>query len=139
MSDYCKAQFFNEWNHLLAHQAKIQVKKMTFMMLLQMIDFVYINIVNWSQIHDFKNNDEITKKLDELLNLLHTTDMWLLEILCIMIKSKIIDNAIIDIRSDNVELIWNITKNVNTWSLISHCNAFIANSSSFVKTARSQD
>ncbi len=58
-----------------------------------MIDFAYINIVNWSQIHDFENNDEIMKKLDELLNLLQTTDMWLLEILHIMIENKIIENV----------------------------------------------
>ncbi len=31
---------------------------------------MYIDIVNWSQIHDFKNNDEIAKKLNKLLNLL---------------------------------------------------------------------
>ncbi len=44
-------------------------------MLLQMIDFAYIDIVNWSQIYDFENNDEITKKLNELLNLLQTMTM----------------------------------------------------------------
>ncbi len=113
MSDYCKAQFFNEWDHLLAHQAKIQVKKMTFMTLLQMIDFAYIDIINWSQIHDFKNNDEITKKLNELLNLLQTINMWLLKILHTMIKNKIIDNATTDVRSDNVKSIQDIAKNVN--------------------------
>jgi len=141
VSDYCKAQFFNEWNHLLAYQAKIQVKEMTFTMLLQMIDFAYINIVNWSQIHDFENNNEIAKKLNKLLNLLQIINMWLLKILHTMIESKIIDNVIIDVRSDNVEfeLIWNIAKNVNAWSLTSHCNAFIANSLNFMKTARSQD
>ncbi len=78
---------------------------MTFMILLQMINFMYINIVNWSQIHDFKNNDEIMKKLNKLLNLLQITDMWLLKILHIMIKNKIIDNVIINIKSNNVELI----------------------------------
>jgi hypothetical protein len=48
---------------------------MTFTTLSQMIDFAYINIVDWFQIHDFENNDEIVKKLDELLNLLQMTDM----------------------------------------------------------------
>ncbi len=138
MSNYCKVQFSDEWDYLLAHQAKIQVKEMTFMMLSQMIDFAYIDIVDWPQIHDFENNDEITKKLDELLNLLQTTDMWLLEILHIMIKSKIINNVITDVRSDNVKLIQDIAKNVNAWNLTSHCNVFIANSSSFMKAARSQ-
>ena len=104
-----------------------------------MIDFAYIDIVNWPQIHDFENNDEIAKKLNELLNLLQMTNMWLLEILHTMIKSKIIDNVTTDVRSDNVKLIWNIAKNANAWSLTSHCNAFIANSSNFVKAARSQD
>ncbi len=66
---------------------------MTFTTRSQMIDFAYINIVNWSQIHDFKNNNEITKQLDELLNLLQTTDMWLLEILHTMTENKIIENA----------------------------------------------
>ncbi len=66
---------------------------MTFTTRSQMIDFTYIDIVNWSQIHDFKNNNEITKQLDELLNLLQTTDMWLLEILHTMTENKIIENA----------------------------------------------
>ncbi len=108
-------------------------------MLLQMINFAYIDIVDWSQIHDFKNNDKIAKKLDELLNLLQMINMWLLKILHTMIESKIIDNATTDVRSNNVKLIQDIAKNVNAWSLTSHCNAFIVNSSSFVKTARSQD
>ena len=108
-------------------------------MLSQMIDFAYIDIVNWSQIHDFENNDEIMKKLNELLNLLQIINMWLLEILHTIIESKIINNASTDVRSDNVELIQDIAKNVNAWSLTSHYNVFIANSSNFVKTARSQD
>ena len=83
------------------------------MMLLQMINFAYIDIVNWSQIHDFENNDKIAKKLNELLNLLQMTDMWLLEILHTIIESKIIDNVTTDVRSNNVELIQNIAKNVN--------------------------
>ncbi len=66
---------------------------MTFTTRSQMIDFAYIDIVNWSQIHDFKNNDEITKQLNELLNLLQTTNMWLLEILHTMTENKIIKNA----------------------------------------------
>ncbi len=44
-----------------------------------------------------------------------------------------------NVKLDNVESIQNIAKNVNAWSLTSHCNAFIVNSSSFVKIARSQD
>ena len=57
-----------------------------------MIDFAYIDIVDWSQIHDFENNNEIAKKLNELLNLLQMTDMWLLEILHTMTENKIIKN-----------------------------------------------
>ncbi len=58
-----------------------------------MIDFAYIDIVNWSQIHDFENNDEIMKQLDELLNLLQITNMWLLEILHTMTENKMIENV----------------------------------------------
>ncbi len=58
-----------------------------------MIDFAYIDIVNWFQIHDFKNNDKITKKLNELLNLLQMINMWLLKILHTMTQNKIIENA----------------------------------------------
>ncbi len=64
---------------------------------------IHIDIVNWSQIHDFENNNEIMKKLNELLNLLQITNMWLLEILHTMFESKIIDNVIINVESNNVE------------------------------------
>ena len=66
---------------------------MIFTTRLQMIDFAYIDIVDWSQIHDFENNNEIAKKLNELLNLLQMTDMWLLEILHTMTENKIIKNV----------------------------------------------
>ncbi len=66
---------------------------MIFTTRLQMIDFAYIDIVDWSQIHDFENNDEIAKQLNKLLNLLQTTDIWLLEILHTMTENKIIENA----------------------------------------------
>jgi len=66
---------------------------MTFTTRSQMIDFTYIDIVDWSQIHDFENNDEIAKQLNELLNLLQTTNMWLLKILHTMTENKIIENA----------------------------------------------
>ncbi len=38
---------------------------------------------------------------------------------------------------NNVKLIRDIIKNVNASSLTSHCDAFIANNLSFIKTARS--
>ena len=67
---------------------------MIFTTRLQMIDFAYIDIVDWSQIHDFENNNEIAKQLNKLLNLLQTTDIWLLEILHTMTENKIIENVI---------------------------------------------
>ncbi len=67
---------------------------MIFTTRLQMIDFAYIDIVDWSQIHDFENNDEIAKQLNKLLNLLQTTDIWLLEILHTITENKIIENVI---------------------------------------------
>ncbi len=58
-----------------------------------MIDFAYIDIADWSQIHDFENNDETAKQLNELLNLLQMINMWLLKILHTMTENKIIENA----------------------------------------------
>ncbi len=138
VSEYCKAQFSGEWGRLFAHQAKIQVKEMTFTTLSQMIDFAYTGIVDWPQVHDSENNDEIAKKLDELLDLLQATDMWLLETLHTMTEDKIIDNAATYVRPDNVESVRDIAKDANASSLTSHCDAFIADNSGFVEAARSQ-
>lgn len=139
VSDYCKAQFSGEWGSLLAHQAKIQVKEMTFTALSQMIDFAYTGTVDWPEVHDLENNDEIAKKLDELLDLLQATDMWLLKTLHAMTEDKIIDNAATYVRPDNVESVRDIAKDANASNLTSHCNAFIADNSGFVEAARSQE
>ncbi len=74
-----------------------------------MTDDTYIDIVDWFKVHCYKNNDEIAKKLKKILNLLHATDKWLLELLNIMIKIKIIENVTTWIRSDWtswIEILW---------------------------------
>lgn len=139
VSDHCKAQFSGEWGLLLAHQARIQVKDMTFTALSQMVDFAYTGTVDWPQVQDSGNNDEIAKKLDELLDLLQATDMWLLETLHTMTEDKIIDNAETYVRPDNVESVRDIAKDANASSLTSHCDAFIAHNRGFVEAARNQE
>ncbi len=139
VSEYCKAQFSGEWGLLLARQAKVKIEDMRFTTLSQMVDFAYTGTVDWPQVQDPGNNDEIAKKLDELLDLLQATDMWLLETLHTMTENKLIDDAATYVRPDNVESVRDIAKDANAPSLVSHCDAFIAGNPEFVEAARNQE
>ena len=139
VSDYCRAQFSGEWGRLLANQVKIHIEDMRFVTLSQMVDFAYMIKIDWPRVRDPGNNDEIAKVLDELLDLLQATDMWLLEMLHTMTENEIIDNARIYIRPDNVESVRDIAKDANASGLVSHCDMFIADNASFVAAMRDQE
>lgn len=136
VSEYCRAQFSGEWGLVLSRQAKIQIPDMTFATLSQMVDFAYTSKIDWPKVQDPGNNDEIAKALDELLDLLQATDMWLLGRLHTMTENEVIDNAKIYIRPDNVESVREIAKDANALGLVGHCDTFIKDNASFVAAMR---
>lgn len=78
VSSYCEAQFLGEWGRILQHPAKIMIRDMRFRTLCQMVDFAYMGVVEWANVQDPNDNDEVATKLDELLDLLQGTDRWFL-------------------------------------------------------------
>ena len=139
VSGYCRAQFSGQWGHLLASHVKIQIEDIRYVTLSQMVDFAYTSKIDWPRVRDPANNDEIAKVLDELLDLLQATDMWLLKTLHTMTENEIIDNARIYIRPDNVESVRDIAKDANASGLVTHCNTFIGDNASFVAAMRDQE
>ena len=136
VSGYCRAQFSGEWGLILSSQAKIQIPDMRFATLSQMVDFAYTSKIDWPKVEDPADTDEVAKALDELLDLLQATDMWLLAILHIMTENEIIDNATIYIRPDNVESVREIAKDANALGLVGHCDTFVKDNASFVAAMR---
>ena len=133
VSDYCKAQFSGEWGDSLAHRATIHIKDMRFLTLSQMVDFAYTGTVDWPQVQDTGDKDEIANKLDELLDLLQGTDRWLMKTLHTMTEDVILGKAAILVRADNVESVRDIAKDTNAQNLVSHCDEFIALNADFVE------
>ena len=139
VSGYCRAQFSGEWGLLLERQAKIHIEDMSFATLTQMVDFAYTSQIDWPRVQDPGDSEEIAKALDELLDLLWATDMWLLKTLHTMTENEIIENARIYIRPDNVETVRDIALDANASGLANHCGAFIADNASFVAAMKEQE
>lgn len=79
VSKYCKTQFAGEWGRLLQHKATVHLEELWTKTLSQMIEFAYTGEFHWPQLQDPENNTEIADTLDELLDLLDGTNMWMLD------------------------------------------------------------
>ena len=139
VSDYCKAQFSGEWGVSLEHGATIHIKDMRFVTLSQMVDFAYTGTVDWPSVQTPPDKDDVAETLDELLDLLHATDRWLLKTLHVMTEDVILDKAEILVRADNVDAVREIARDANALGLVAHCDEFIRlNEESLVKPMRSE-
>jgi hypothetical protein len=94
VSRYCKSQFTGEWGRLLSEQTRtIHITDIKFKTLSQMVDFAYTGEIEIEQVMDRTNNDEIAERLDDLLDLLRSTDMWILEYLHQLVEDQVIDHS----------------------------------------------
>ncbi len=94
VSKYCKSQFTGEWGEILRSKSMtIQVADIKFKTLSHMVDFAYTGEIEFDQVKDRSNNDEIAERLDDLLDLLRSTDMWILEQLHQLTEEHVIDHS----------------------------------------------
>lgn len=94
VSKYCKAQFTGEWGRLLQDKIRvIQLDDIKFKALSQMVDFAYTGDIVFEPVTYRTNNDEIAERLDDLLDLLRSTDRWILEYLHQLTEDHVIDHS----------------------------------------------
>lgn len=94
VSRYCNRQFTGEWGRLLSERTgTIHIPDIRFKTLSQMVDFAYTGEIEFEQVMDQTDNDEIAERLDDLFDLLRSADMWILEQLHQLIEDQVIDHS----------------------------------------------
>ena len=135
VSKFCKAQFAGDWGRLLQHQATIHLKDLRATALSQMIDFAYTGEFQWPQLQDPEDNIEIADRLDDLLDLLDGTNMWMLDRLHGMVQDFLTSPSwsAIYIRVDNVSGAKGRAEGARASRLLKHCEEFELANSEFVE------
>ena len=128
VSRFCEAQFLGEWGRLLERGATIELEDITFSTLSTMVDFAYTGEFVGPQLKDPKDSNEIADALDELLDLLDGTDMWLLKRLHDLTQDFLTSPpySATFVRVDNVEAVLERCENANAARLVKHCQDFLA-------------
>ena len=135
VSKYCKVQFAGEWGRLLQHQATIHLEGLRATTLCQMIDFAYTGSFEWPQLQDPDNNAQIADNLDELLDLLDGTNMWMLDRLHSMTQDFLTSQSwsAIYIRVDNMTAVKDRAQEARAERLLKHCKDFEITNLDFVE------
>ena len=141
VSKYCKAQFAGEWGRLLQHKATVHLEELRTKTLSQMIEFAYTGEFHWPQLQDPVDNTEIADTLDELLDLLDGTNMWMLDRLHGMTQAFLTSPSwsAIYIRVDNVNGIKERAQAARAHRLLKHCEDFESANSDFVEAFKFDD
>lgn len=94
VSQYCKAQFTGRWGQLRSDNVEtIKLDDIKFKALSQMVDFAYTGETNFEEVTDRSNNEEIAERLDELFDLLRSTDRWILNYLHQLTEDHVVDHS----------------------------------------------
>lgn len=135
VSEYCKGKFSGEWGRLSEQGEIVLVEDITYTTLSTMIDFAYTGEYIGPQLKDPKDNDEIADVLDELLDLLVGSNMWLLTRLHTMVEDFLLKagNAEVYVRVDNVVEVRECADHARALRLKKHCEDFIAANRSLVE------
>lgn len=140
VSGYCKAQFAGEWGRILKDKAEVHLKELRALTLSQMVDFAYTGEVQWPQLQDAEDNTEIAERLDELLDLLDGTDMWMLDRLHGMTQDFLTSQSwsAIYVRVDNVNGVKERAQSARANRLLKHCEEFESANSDFVEAFKNE-
>ena len=138
VSKYCKAQFAGEWGRLLQHRATIRLDGLRSSTLSQMIDFAYTGAFTRPRLRNPDDNGEIADRLDELLDLLEGTNMWMLDRLHGMAEDFLTSPSwsAIYVRVDNVNGVKERAREARAERLLKYCEDFELANSDFVEAFR---
>ncbi|KAL8828013.1 MAG: hypothetical protein Q9170_006784 [Blastenia crenularia] len=135
-SEYCRAQFLGDWGSILGPKATIQVTDLSIKTLNYVVDFAYAGDVQWPQLQDPGDINEVADTLDELLDLLRGADMWFVEMLHDLTEQYLLDHSESFIRPDNVDSVKELADAGRAKRLVDHCDAFIRVNARFVQDCR---
>jgi hypothetical protein len=135
VSEYCEAKFSGAWGRLSERGETVLVEDITSNTLSTMIDFAYTGEYIGPQLKDPNNNDEIADVLDELLDLLDGSNMWLLTRLHTKVEDFLLEagNSKDYVRVDNVVDVRECADHARALRLRKHCEDFIEANRSLVE------
>lgn len=132
VSSYCEAQFSGAWGAILSSGEKIVIEDIKPNTLRSMIDFAYCGTVDWVPVADKKDNELVAERVDELLDLLQGTDMWLMEKLHAIVQDHFIDHFDTYVRPDNVRAVMRELRAARADRVVGECEEFVRENKDFV-------
>ena len=132
VSDYCKTQFSGHWGRLLAQSDAPIPLEIKYQTLSRIVDFAYDGTVTWQSLPAEPTDDQIADRLDELLDLLQASDMWLMPQLHIITETHLLQNFKLFVRIDNVEPVLERAKEARAFTLVDECTFFRDQNRKFV-------
>ncbi len=136
VSAYCEAQLSGAWGRVLSEQPTIVIKDLKASTLKHIVDFAYGLTVVWPHLPAEPSNDQIADRVDELLDLLQGTDMWLMKELHSITEQYFVDNFNVLVRPDNVERVKEEASAGNAHHLEKTCADYIEDNLQFVTMFR---
>ena len=141
VSKFCEKQFLGEWGRTLERDPIITVKGISFSALSAMIDFAYTGEFVAPVVNDPTDRDEIANALDEVLDLLDSTDMWLLTRLHDLAQDFLLTPGVSEkyISVDNVSGVKKRAEESGATRVVSHCEELIRLNSQIVSSLEKMD
>lgn len=136
VSAYCEAQLSGPWGRILSEQPTIVIEDLKASTVKHMVDFAYGLTVVWPHLPAEPSNDQIADRVDELLDLLQGTDMWLMKELHSITEQYFIDHSNVLVRPDNVERVKEEASAANAHHLEKMCADYIEDNLKFVRMFR---
>lgn len=136
VSSYCEAQLSGPWGRLQSEQPTIVIQDLKASTLKHIVDFAYGLTVVWPHLPAEPSNDQIADRVDDLLDLLQGTDMWLMKELHSVTEQYFVDHFNVLVRPDNVERVKEEASAGNAHHLEKTCADYIEDNLTFVTMFR---
>ena len=121
VSKYCETQFSGPWNALLADGQKIVIEDITYKTLSYMVEFAYTGTRQWEKLTPKSDPHAIADRVDELLDLLQGSDMWIMPRLHATAEEHFLNYFHTYVRADNVEAVLEQVTAVRADYLVEAC------------------
>lgn len=136
VSKYCETQFSGPWNALLANGQKIVIEDIAHKTLNCMVEFAYTGSRDWVPLTPTSDPQAIADRIDELLDLLQGSDMWIIPRLHAITEEHFLTYFHTYVRADNVEAVLEQVKAVRANYLVEACKTLRDENLEFVQRFR---